>query len=66
MPSIKQTDKVKTEWYKDVHNESIRMGENGDCGVIAIAAAAGVSYKSAHAMCKRFGRRNRKGTPMPL
>ncbi len=37
------------------------MKETNDCAVIAVAVACKVSYKEAHAACRRAGRKARRG-----
>ena len=44
--------------YSSASND---MKETNDCAVIAVAVACKVSYKEAHAACRRAGRRPRKG-----
>ena len=36
-------------------------GEKNDCTVISLSHALGISYQDAHAICKRYGRKNKKG-----
>lgn len=38
------------------------LNEDRDCGVIALSMATGVSYDKCHAMLKKHGRKNRRGT----
>lgn len=48
--------KVGKKYYKDT----------GFCAVIAIATACKISFGKARAMCKKLGRPDRKGTPLPI
>lgn len=38
-----------------------RLKENNDCAVIAIAVACKITYKKAHSICKKLGRKNGRG-----
>jgi len=52
--------------YNGIHFKHKRLksprGERRDCGVRALAAAAGVSYEVAHHELAKAGRKNRFGT----
>ena len=50
-----------TDRFSKLSNETARMGETNDCSVKAVAVVTGLSYAEAHALCRQFGRRNRKG-----
>ncbi len=49
--------------YTQLRKVSNTGAEKMDCSVIAVAAAAGVSYGKAHAMLRREGREDRRRTP---
>ena len=42
-------------------DESKAFNETNDCAVKAISIACRISYKEAHALCAKFGRKNRRG-----
>lgn len=52
---------AKTKRYELIKRSSNKAGEYNDCTVKAVAMACRVSYKDAHAACKRLGRRDRRG-----
>lgn len=45
---------------------SAQYGERNDCAVKAVAIATGTDYRTVHALMKKHGRRDRKGTPVPI
>ena len=54
--------------YKD-YAQIKRIGEKyyndtNFCGVVAVTVASGCSFGKAYNLCKKLGRRDRKGTPM--
>lgn len=49
--------------YQQLRTVSRSMNENRDCAVRAVAIAANVPYRVAHATLKQLGRKNRRGTP---
>ena len=56
-----------TAKYQRLKNVGIEVyKEKGDCGVIAVAIMAGVSYGKAYASLQRYGRQNRCGTTVPM
>jgi hypothetical protein len=48
--------------YKAMRDCSNRFKENKDCAVIATAIVTRTSYEEAHALLKKFGRQNGRGT----
>jgi len=59
----------RTSFSEDFHRLSIeahKIGERNDCAVKAIAIACGVPYAEVHALLKRLGRQEGKGTPVPI
>lgn len=51
--------------FSDLHESARDMGEANDCAVKAIAVAGGIGYAEAHALLRRHGRIDRKGTYTP-
>lgn len=51
-----------SELYQGLRQESNSIGENNDCGVKALAVITGESYNDCHAILKKLGRKNGKGT----
>lgn len=47
---------MATQLYSKIDAASRMMGEKGDCAVVAVSVACGVSYKTAHAVLQGFGR----------
>ena len=47
--------------YKKLNKSSHMYDEEDDCAVIATAAVCGITYKKAHTMCKKAGRKNKDG-----
>lgn len=57
----------RTSLSEDFHNLSIeagKIGERNDCSVKAISLACGVPYAEVHALMKKIGRKEGKGTPL--
>ena len=50
--------------FKEVKVRSSKMRERNDCAVKALAIAAEKPYEEVHALFKRLGRKNRRGTPL--
>src|SRR3546814_19476868 len=48
--------------YKILHAYSKGFEERADCAVVAVAAAAGVSYHAAHEALRLAGRKAKRGT----
>ena len=48
--------------FDEISKEAEKFGEDNDCAVRAVAILLGSSYKRAHALLQKFGRRNKKGT----
>src|SRR3546814_13098913 len=48
--------------YKILHAYSKGFEERADCAVVAVAAAAGVSYHAAHDALRLAGRKAKRGT----
>ena len=51
-----------SEIYQGLRNDSNAIGENNDCGVKALAVITGESYNDCHAILKKLGRKNGRGT----
>ena len=51
-----------SEIYQGLRNDSNAIGEKNDCGVKALAVITGESYNDCHAILKKLGRKNGKGT----
>lgn len=68
MAAIKQTEKMRHSDYTAIRQQAAQLPvvENADCAVVAVAAATGVDYKTAHAALEARGRKPRKGTPMDI
>lgn len=49
-------------FYQKLRESSGQMRENNDCAVVATAVVTQSDYASAHALLKKFGREDRKGT----
>lgn len=60
MPRIKRTS--RTELYQKLNSAGDVLGEENDCAVIAVAAAASVSYEEAHKELTAQGRKPKSGT----
>lgn len=52
--SYEQIDRIGEKYYKD----------DNYCGVVAVTVASGCSFGKAYNICKKLGRKDRKGTPM--
>lgn len=52
--------------YITCKDDRSEYGETNDCTVIALATALECSYKEAHQILERWGRRKRKGIPLDL
>lgn len=48
--------------FAQVSTESRKFNEKSDCAVKAVAIACSVDYAKAHALLKKLGRQNRRGT----
>lgn len=62
MPRLKPAP--KSPLFEALDNEELAKMEARDCAVIAVAAAAGVSYATAHEALRLAGRKAKAGTPM--
>ena len=62
MGRIADSDRVRTEAFKELHAKSKEMGELNDCGVKAVAVVTGMTYEEAHAALKHLGRINGVGS----
>ena len=52
--SYGQIKRIARKYYK----------ETDFCGVVAVTVASGCSFGKAYNICKKLGRKDRKGTPM--
>lgn len=52
--------------FKSTELSSYQANEKNDCSVKAISIACGVSYEEALFALKRFGRKDRSGTPTAI
>ena len=50
------------ELYEDLDKGSTSFNEQNDCSVKAVALICNISYSDAHALLKKFGRKDRDGT----
>lgn len=53
---------MEQQTYSSVTEQSRYHNETNDCAVKALAIACNVAYSTAHAMLKKHGRKDRKGT----
>lgn len=53
-----------SEDFRSLSIEADKIGERNDCSVKAISIACGVPYAEVHALLKKFGRKEGKGTPL--
>lgn len=51
---------------KQLAAKSKSYGEKNDCAVKAVAVVTNATYEEAHAALKAAGRRNGRGTPLPV
>jgi len=63
MPAPKST-RQRSETFGKFEVSRQQFGENNDCGVKAVAAAAGLHYAEAHKLLEAKGRQKGKGTPI--
>ena len=49
------------EMIEGYSNDRYLMGEKNDCVVVALASALKMSYKAAHKLASKYGRKNRQG-----
>jgi hypothetical protein len=50
-----------TKLYAKIRRIADRMEESNDCGIIAVAAITGLTYKRVHKEFERVGRKHRRG-----
>lgn len=62
MASIRRECRARTETFDKMMDESIKLNENNDCAVRAVAIACNRTYTEAHVMLKSLGRKSRSGT----
>ena len=53
-----------SEDFVKLKSEAGKIGENKDCSVKAISIACDVPYAEVHALLKKLGRKDGKGTPL--
>lgn len=53
---------MTTELFKTVQGQARSLNETNDCAVKAVAIATGTPYEQVHALMKKHGRKDRKGT----
>ena len=59
--------RIKYEpWDRDTELTRLSYDERNDCTVAALASAAGMPYREAHAILKKAGRKARKGFKLRL
>lgn len=52
--------------FGSAHGAAVLMNETNDCAVKAVVIATGEPYEKVHAIMKRLGREDRKGTAMTI
>ena len=62
MPRIHRTS--LSEDYCNMSIEAGKIGDRNDCAVRAISLACDVPYAEVHALLKKLGRKEGKGTPL--